>query len=236
MNVLSHLGVPNKSQILQQKALSQGFTLVELLTVIAILAILGTLALAGIPRVRNYAALSKSISNLRSLQLANTLYSNEHMGAFVPVAYWSEEGDSFTWYTDPEFCQYLAIEPGKNWPEGLVAPNAEISNSKGLRIERAYGYNVTSLSAKWGEPNEKYQVNISDIFNPPRKLAFSDALDWIIHIDGADKYPGSEVYTKHAVAYRYDGKTAAVYFGGNAEALTREDVVGNDRLWRVTEK
>lgn len=213
-----------------------GFSLIELLTVIAVIAILATLIIASIQRVRTTAALSKSISNLRSLQLANSLYSSEHNGWYVPIASWTDEGEAVFWHNDPKFRAYFSLEPGNNWPSGLVAPKAEITTSSGnLRLDRAYGYNITSMNGKWAEAGQGYQVNRSEIPNLDNKMAFADALDWIIHRDNADDYNGEEVYTKHAIAYRYNGSAGVVYYSGRATGLPREEVIENRGLWDICE-
>lgn len=217
---------------------SLGFSIIELLTVISVIAVLAAILVTTVQKVRSRSELTKSVSNLRSLQLANQLYSNEHNGWFVPVAQWPIEGNPTFWHNDPEFRSYFSLEPGRMWPEGLVSPRAEMVHQTDgdLRIDRAYGYNCTDVPGRWGVPGQAMQVHVSQVIDLSKKLAFADALDWVIHRDRADSYEGVEVYTQNATAYRYDGKAAVVFFDGRATALSRDEVVDNDELWDVAER
>ncbi len=238
MNQHCQQAIPRKGRSAQRTFTRAGFSLIELLSVIVVVAILTAIIIPTVQNMRADASLSKSVSNLRSLQIANTLYSNEHSGGYVPLASWSEEGEAVFWHSDPEFRAYFSLKPGRIWPEGLVAPGAEITHSKDgdLRIDRAYGYNSTNMRGRWGEAGQGLQMYAADIIAPDEKLAFADALDWIIDRDSADLYRGEEVYTKHATAYRYNGRAAVVHYDGSATAMTRDEVVGNHELWDLIEE
>lgn len=62
-----------------------GFSLIELLVVIAVIGILSALLAPGLGAARNAAETARCASNLRQLQLANTLYASDN-GSYVAAA------------------------------------------------------------------------------------------------------------------------------------------------------
>ncbi len=62
-----------------------GFSLIELLVVIAVIALLVSLLLPALAGVRRAARTAQCLSNLRSLEQAQALYSHDHKGALIDV-------------------------------------------------------------------------------------------------------------------------------------------------------
>lgn len=64
----------------------RGFTLIELLVVVAVIAVLLALLLPALARGRGSAFMMIGASNIRQLQLANTLYAEDSGGFYMPGA------------------------------------------------------------------------------------------------------------------------------------------------------
>jgi len=64
----------------------RGFTLIELLVVIAIIAILAAMLLPALARAKMQAWRSKSVNNIRQLQLGAIMYANDSNGYLLPNA------------------------------------------------------------------------------------------------------------------------------------------------------
>ncbi len=69
----------------------KGFTLVELLVVIAIIAILAALLLPAIAKAKSVAQKATCISNQKQLQMAHTMFSDDHGDKILYSSAWKQE-------------------------------------------------------------------------------------------------------------------------------------------------
>ncbi len=94
MSILNCNGVPSR----RRKLITCGFTLIELLVVIAIIAILAAMLLPALTKAKAKAQGIGCLSNLKQLQLAWVMYSNEFNER---IALTGGEGDTAQSTTDP---------------------------------------------------------------------------------------------------------------------------------------
>ena len=87
---------------------NKGFTLIELLVVVAIVSILAALLFPVFQKVRQNALNTQDLSNLRQIDLAAQLYTQDHDEKWVPVGSWNDP--TVTPYTNPD-----APAPGVEW-------------------------------------------------------------------------------------------------------------------------
>jgi len=211
------------------------FSLIELLVAIAVIGILAALSVTAIGEMRLQGQITRNLSNLRNLQLANIAYATDHNGLYVPGCSFDGDGRlGNTWVSNKTFlCQYLGLPSNLRWPTEMRSPMAVmLYDEDGLILNNSYGYNFTGL-ASYGTPNASRQATVAGVGEPAATLAFADALDWQIQMNGADRYRGREEGQNNAIAYRYNGRAGVVHFDGHAAMLRREEVVGNEKLWIV---
>lgn len=156
----------------------RGFTLIELLVVIAIIAVLVSLALPTLAKARRAAAVTKCLSNLRSLQMAQAMYADAHRGYLIDVglAHGGVGDPSLSWvrtlaeYYATPFALRSPNDVSPYWPiadggQGYVLNGAARTSSYGMNNYLSRTYNP-AISSR--EPFD----NISKIDRPDQTVQF----------------------------------------------------------------
>lgn len=210
------------------------FSLVEVLVTLSLIVLLVTLCLPVFKSALTQVNLGRSSNALRQIQSVNLLYCAEHDGYYVPIASRNSSGVLERWMDNQEFLNYfgLGLKQNKPWPATLVSPATVLRDSNGnQRIDRSYGMNYTGLTGL-EVAGAKWQFKAVNVKYPSQTIALADATDWIIDSYQASAYKTPETYFLHAVAYRYRGKAAVVFYDGHVEARTMEQMTNSSSMWR----
>lgn len=132
-------------------------------------------------------------------------------------------------------------------PIKLICPLAVLAiqqgNVQGHPIPRSYGYNHDGLNSRANPPVYFTGHKRKDVRSPSRKLMFADATGGSITKNGATNYdtwgefwglpPGGGNPVTNVIAYRHEKGSNVAFWDGHVEHLRRDEIVGNDNLWRV---
>jgi prepilin-type N-terminal cleavage/methylation domain-containing protein/prepilin-type processing-associated H-X9-DG protein len=220
----------------------RGFTLTELLVVIAIIVVVAALSVAGIHKLRGAADKTNSMRNLAQLQIANTAYSTEHQGNYVPL-YTNDKGGgrSGRWPQSPEFLSYLTGQSQDTLDQQTKDPSAALLiatvplSMLDPKVVRGRKLGYDSLAASYGMSetglmgnNGAFAApshNLNMISNPSRSMAFATATDYRVGYGSRFKWDGVDAKTTNgAIAYRHSRKALVVYFDGHVGEITESDM------------
>ncbi len=164
-----------------------GFTLIELLVVISIMAILIGLLLPALNGAHNAARTVQCASNIRQLHIANTLYSVNHNGRYVPGsanAYDPSDPahdnlDRWHGHRDNE-SQPFDPKQGPLWPyyqedELKMCPLFSKGNfEQGFEAGcGGYGYNNAYVGTS--DSSDKRGAHVEEFAKPSETVMFTDA-------------------------------------------------------------
>lgn len=177
----------------------KGFSLVELLVVISVISLVMAILLPVLATARSQACGAICQSNLRQLFLANTGYTLENDGHYVPAAadIMSERGGKWRWHgvresADEPFDplqgplkEYLADGKVKECPEGGDFATDGSWNENFERGCGGYGYNRTYLGSRNWEDRQFVTIEkmeragwettrTLEVSNPAETLMFAD--------------------------------------------------------------
>jgi prepilin-type N-terminal cleavage/methylation domain-containing protein len=204
----------------------RAFTLIEMLVVVAIIGILSALLLPVAGNMRKSGQVTKSMNNLKQIQLANIQYAADNNMNYVE----GQAGNGDIWMWNAEFYRYLGFDRTKfawnKFPEVFYSPLADRS-----KVNYSYGYNVTRFAA-----NNITTRNSLRVSPASQMMAFVESQDWQVRKNEANNYDGTERYRALTTAYRAGGrggaaKTLAAFYDGHVEAVSRDSIVNNDTFW-----
>jgi prepilin-type N-terminal cleavage/methylation domain-containing protein/prepilin-type processing-associated H-X9-DG protein len=188
----------------------KGFTLVELLVVIAIIALLMGILLPALSKARDVAKRIVCGNTMKSLMLANFIYSESCDGAFVPVYYYVQSGGGRTgsytdyrWVENKLFRKIMAMKRRHNledkgdfvFQKEYLCPSDEISRNitnATDNVSMSYAYNSTEFLKQYsfftptGVTVNPAGHKAQALKRPSEKLVFAESVDWWVEWEGAD--------------------------------------------------
>jgi len=146
----------------------RAFTLIELLVVISIIALLVGLLLPALSHARNAAVSKACIANIRTLEIAHTMYVNDHRGHMIDVGMGhggSQFGDGELWWYNTLAKYYgdrMSLHsPGDKspyWPKEEGGSGAFVPGSDGKYRLTSYGVNNYLSGAAPFDPWLKFDL------------------------------------------------------------------------------
>lgn len=227
--------------------LQTGFTLIELLVVIAIIAILAAMILPALSRAKETANRAKCLNNLKQLQLALKIYTDDSRGVFPPrsdVVRWPVELLEFYRNTNLLACPtdlQRGIPPGNL---GTSSPKYAADNS--LRSYIMNGWNDSFPMEVASNPRKEFSMKESLIPKPSETIVWGekrhDAQDfWMDIYDTGDNLTDKVQHGTHSNRLKptragganfsfADGSVRFLKFGRSVNPLNWWCVADADRL------
>jgi prepilin-type N-terminal cleavage/methylation domain-containing protein/prepilin-type processing-associated H-X9-DG protein len=153
------------------------------------------------------------------------------------------------WPGNPAFRRTLQLRQfgTSRVPYKLICPLAVLAvqdaHPQGHPIGRSYGYNHDALNGRANPPVYFTGHKRRDVRSPSTKLMFADATSGNITRGGEKNYdkwgefwglpPGGGLPVTNVIAYRHEKGANVAYWDGHVQYLRRDEIVGNDNLWRV---
>jgi prepilin-type N-terminal cleavage/methylation domain-containing protein len=233
----------------------EGFTLVELLVVILIIAALVGLSMIGMSRMRAAGDRAAAVSVMRQLAIANTSYSVDHNGQYVPIVSKDENNNlAMEWYRDPEFRAYLTGDSGeadKSSAELLVAPEGILDplvvrakQRQWDRLSASYGFNSTGLSWPATSLSPPMSYKASQVANPSRTAFIASGTNYMVSYAGRllwQTQPVEGKTTNDKMAFRHGKKSIIIYYDGSSGLMSLEEIKAVDKkggvahpFWKAT--
>ena len=235
---------------------SRGFTLPELLVVLGVIAVLMAMLLPSMARARGSAQQIVCLSVLKQYAAAAAMYRHQ-FHTYLPVKIGVPPGAEpagvnlapstapyANWYQIPQFREFLGVRhPALRVPASLICPRAALAtdsgNAEGYVIGLSYGQNAEGLPWLANPPTYYTGVREGRLRHADQKLMIADATDWVIREAFSASYlTNGEAYGPTQIgitAYRHNRGANVLFFDGHAVLLPQEEIINNDRLWKLME-
>ena len=240
--------------------IKKAFTLIELLVVIAIIAILMAILMPALRAARDQGKRIVCANNLKTMALANVLYSDEEDGWYVPIMD-RTMGEDLYWPANQLFRELIGYKP-KNATanEGWNAPREYLCPADRISIKQiedtqynnwlSYGYNLTDwYFSDWFGIGYAGHKNTT-VPGPSNELVFTESNDWWAWWWGANYKDGWDVLGQDTIMpykdagtdgptlYRHSEGVNLAFYDGHTAYMKKEKVfiqeawdAGNPGMW-----
>ncbi len=194
----------------------KAFTLVELLVVISIIALLLAVLMPALGKTRDQARSILCASNLKTIGMADIMYSQESDGWHLPAYYHDSprdpDGYQRLWFQNPLFVMLADLKGRHNeedqyiFEEEAITDTPQLKDFKcpydkrtvengGLHLEggwlvqgSSYAMNMESLRPMGGgwRSNKVYALKTDQVVKPAEKIHFMDGQWFVVYIQGAE--------------------------------------------------
>jgi len=201
------------------------FTVIELLVVIAIIALLAAMLLPALANARSQAKMTSCTSNLRQLETAYLMYSNDYHG-YLPCGV--NMGNRDYWLDDVVHMYISSKTVSEDRLEVLHCPEQDRS----LKTGTDYGGNFV---ISFGYPYASEEIpltrsaGILGTFKHPSETAmqcenYGHSCYFFGILSENNAHSSTNAMANRAIAFRHKGRAVVGFVDGHAKVLSKREV------------